>query len=200
MQNRAAAIPMAISRQQPCWLPPGGSCVAAAVVPATTFRSQHQSDSVWQPSAGKCIINFHINFKSCLAQQQNPQSRQAKLKGEKCAACGTQVPDTCSCCRDKAAATATTQRALVVNFSQLTATFVQYAAFGGSRRMSAARGPRQLTCRQVQDKIKLGNSQVFEKNFGFFLQFLFGNLFYLLQPCCCWTFRRPLKRVGRDDY
>lgn len=64
---------------------PAGSHLVAAVVPATTiaFRSQQQSGSGWQPSAGKCIINFHINFKSCLAQQQNPPKSPSKVERRK---------------------------------------------------------------------------------------------------------------------
>lgn len=46
-------------------------------------------------------------------------------------------------------------------------------AGGGGGGCQLEGGQGQLTCRQVQDKIKLGNSQIF-------LQFIFGNLFYLL--------------------
>lgn len=75
-------------------------------------------------------------------------------------------------------------RVLVVNFSQLTATFVQYAAFGyftvGRRGCQSVWGGGVADLSPgARHKIKLENSQIFE-NFGFFLQFLFGNLFYLL--------------------
>lgn len=79
-------------------------------------------------------------------------------------------------------------RVLVVNFSQLTATFVQYAAFGyftvgrrGCHTVLGEGGGGADLSPGARHKIKLANSEIFE-NFGFFLQFLFGNLFYLLLP------------------
>lgn len=97
------------------------------------WQSSAHRPKRWQPSAGKCIINFHIIFQPCLCEQEKPQHSWGfgfsiffPHFWEFFVSVAMQVPpNTCSCKQKQQQ-----QWSLVVNFSQVTASFVQYFEAG----------------------------------------------------------------------